>query len=328
MRVGLIGAGWWAGQHARALERLDGFRVEAVYGPNPDSAQALTRDYGGRVVRELDALIHDPQVGAVLVTAPHREHAALALRVLEAGKPLLLEKPMSITPEETRWVLTAITKAGVPCLVGFTSHYFPGFQAAKALLERGDLGRPLAGQSVFQKLWMEPNRRPWHLDRAGGGGMLLTAGIHAVDRLMWLMDRPVQSVSATVATHLHAQQADDLASLFLRMEGGAAGMVGSFGYALGGPLNTTQLLCERGALRVGANHLEVATRGEWTPVALDPLEDVTLHALGLEWLDLAAWVREGRPPQVTPAFTAQVMQAIFAAEASARTNLEVPLTEV
>lgn len=327
MRVGVVGAGWWASQHARALRGLPGFRVEAVCQPNVASAQTFTQAFGGRVVGEVGALLHDPSVDAVLVAAPHREHANLAVRALEAGKPLLLEKPVGITPEETRRVLAAVIQTGVPCLVGFTSHYFPGFQATRALLDRGDLGRPLTGQSVFQKLWMEHNRRSWHLDRSEGGGMLLTAGIHALDRLMWLMDRRVVGVAATVGTHLHNQDADDLASLFLRMEGGAAGLVGSLGYALGGPLNSTQILCERGALRVGADSLEVATQGVWTPVPLDPVEDVTLHALGQEWLDLAAWVREGRAPQVTPEFAVEVMQVVFAAEASARSRSEVTLTD-
>ena len=328
MRVGIIGVGWWASRHAQALHRLDGFRVEAVYQPNVASARAFIRDFGGRVIGEIGALLNDPNVDAVLVAAPHREHANLAVQVLEAGKPLLLEKPLAITPDETRRVLACIERTGVPCLVGFTSHYFPSFRAAKARLARGDLGRPLAGQSVFQKLWMEHNRRPWHLNRAQGGGMLLTAGIHAVDRLMWLMERRVLGVAATVGTHVHAQDADDLASLFLRMEGGAAGLVGSFGYAHGGPINTTHILCEGGAVRVGAEQLEVATHGHWEAVTLDPVEDATLYALEAQWLDLAGWVREGRPPQVTPTFAAQVMRVVFAAETSARTEREVALTTV
>lgn len=323
-----MGTGWWAAQHAQALAALPGFRVEAVYQPGREGAERFARTHGGRVVTDLAALLADPAIDAVLVASPHREHADLAVQVMEAGKPLLLEKPLSITPAETRRVLDAAARTGQPCLVGFTSHYFPGFQAAKALLMRGELGRPLAGQSVFQKLWMEPNRRPWHLERAQGGGMLLTAGIHALDRLLWLMDRRVEGVSATLGSHLHDQQADDLASLFLRLEGGAAGMVGSYGYAQGGPLNSTQLLCERGALRVEAGRLEVATAGEWTEVPLDLPPDLTLSALAQEWLDLAAWVREGRPPQVTLDFAAGVMRAVFVAEASSQQGREVALTEV
>lgn len=326
MRVGIIGAGWWASQHARALRELEGFRVEAVCQPGADSARAFAGEHGGRVMDEVGALLEDPAIDAVLVAAPHQTHAGLAIRVMEAGKPLLLEKPVGITPEEARQVLAAVTRTGVPCLVGLTTHYFPAFREAKALLTRGDLGRPLAGQSVFQKLWMEPNRRPWHLDRKAGGGMLLTAGIHALDRLMWLMDRRVVGVAAAAGTYVHAQDADDLASLFLRMEGGAAGLVGSYGYVLGGPINTTQLLCEGGALRVGADSLEVATQGKWVPVPLDPVEDVTLHALRQEWLDLEAWVQRGRTPQVTPQFAVEVMAVLFAAEESARIAREVVLT--
>lgn len=326
MRVGIVGAGWWAGQHAQALGTLNGFTVTGVSSGSPETATAFAAQHGGRVHAEAQALIGAPDVDAVLIAAPHEYHAPLALQAIASGKPLLLEKPVATTAADTHAVLNAARDAGVPCLVGFTSHYFPGFSRAREIIASGELGRPLSGQSVFQKRWMEANRQGWHLDRARGGGMLLTAGIHALDRLLWLMDKPVQSVSAAIGTHVHEQQADDLSSIFLRFQGGGAGMVGSYGYAQGGPINATTILCEGGSLRVTPDSLEVGQNDGWTAVPLTLPDNLTLAALAQEWLELRAWAERGELPRVTPEFAGSVMAAVFAAEESAHQEREISLT--
>jgi phthalate 4,5-cis-dihydrodiol dehydrogenase len=175
--------------------------VTGVNSGSLEAATAFAARYGGKAHRTAGELLAAPDVDAVLIATPHEWHAPLALQTIASSKPLLLEKPVATNSRESHAVLDAARTAGVPCLVGFTSHYFPGFSRARALIDGGELGRPLSGQSVFQKRWMEANRRDWHLDRARGGGMLLTAGIHALDRLMWLMDAPVQTVSAVIGTH-------------------------------------------------------------------------------------------------------------------------------
>lgn len=326
MRVGILGAGWWASLHAQAIATLPGFEVAAVSSASLTSAQEFAAQYGAQAYADATALLHAEEVDAVLVAAPHEFHRTLALPVIAARKPLLLEKPVATTAEDTHAILNAARAAGVPCLVGFTNHYFPGFKAAYDLIQGGELGRPVSGYSVFQKFWMEHNRRDWHLDRARGGGMLLTAGIHALDRLLWLLDAPVQAVSAVIGTRLHEQQADDIASLFLRLAGGASGLVGSYGYAQGGPMNSTTILCERGALRATADTLEVGRDDRWTPVPLTAPADLVLDALAQEWLDLQAWVQSGRTPLVTPQFAGQVMDVVFAAEQSSQAGREVRLS--
>ena len=327
MRVGIIGAGWWAARHTEALAQLPGFSVVSVSSASLSSAQAFARQVGASAYPSHQALLASGEVEAVLVAAPHRLHAELALDVLEAGVPLLLEKPTAITPEDVRRVTAAATTSGVPCLIGLTSHYFPGFRAARALLDSGVLGRAVMGQSTFQKLWMEENRQPWHLDRQQGGGMLLTAGIHALDRVLWLMNARVTAVSAVIGTYQHVQQADDLASLFLRLEGHAAAQVSSVGYAFGGPINRTEVICERGALRVTADTLEIGEEEGWRPVSLELPDDLVMDALGREWLDLAGLMR-GEQPAVTSAFAAELMDVLFLAERSAAKGREFPISSL
>lgn len=323
MRIGVLGAGWWAEEHAQAIATVPGLEVAAVCSGSLESAREYAARFGGRAVVDVQSVF--PDVDVVLVTAPHEFHKALALQIIQAGKPLLLEKPVAVNWADTQEIMNSAKAAGVPCLIGFTNHYFPTFRRAKELLESGELGEPLAGHSVMQKFWMEHNRRDWHLNRQRGGGMLLTAGIHALDRLMWLMQADVQSVSAVVGTRWHQQQADDLATLFLRLAGGKSGTVGSYGYAQGGPQNSTHLLCERGALRMDVLTLEVGRDDRWESVPLALPENVVTSALAEEWCDFRRWVEQGSAPQVTPEFAGQVMQVVFAAEQSSAEGREIRL---
>lgn len=324
MRVGIIGAGWWAGQHAAALATLEGLRVTAVSSGTLASAQTFAAPHGAQAFATHAALLDSGQVDAVLVAAPHEFHRPLALQVIERRLPLLLEKPVATTRGDTHAILNAAQAGDVPCLVGFTSHYFPGFAQARALLQCGDLGAVVGGQSVFQKVWLEPNRQPWHFQRERGGGMLLTAGIHALDRLLWLMDSPALAVSAVIGTRWHDQPADDAASLFLRLAGKAA-FVGSYGYAQGAPQNTTTLQCQGGTLRATPGTLEIGRGDRWETVPLTVGPDLVRDALAAEWLDLREWIRTGRPPQVSPDFARHVMDVVFAAEESSREGRELML---
>ena len=126
----------------------------------------------------------------------------------------------------------------LPCLV------------AREILERGDLGKPVTGSSALLKTWMESNRRGWHLDPETGGGMLMTAGIHALDQLIWLMDGRVSSISAAAGASFHDQKADDSAMMLLRFADGRFGQVASIGYRDGGGAFDMELVCENGTLRI------------------------------------------------------------------------------
>ncbi|GAA4005321.1 hypothetical protein GCM10022631_15710 [Deinococcus rubellus] len=139
------------------------------------------------------------------------------------------------------------------------------------------------------------------------------------------MDAPVHSVSAVIGTHLHDQQADDLATLFLRMDGGLSGLVGSYGYRQGGPLNSTHILTEAASLRVMPDRLDIGCNDAWETLTLPIGKHLMLDALAEEWRDLRAWCREGQIPQVQSEFAGHVMDVVFAAEQSAKEGGEIQL---
>ena len=97
--------------------------------------------------------------------------------------------------------------------------------------------------------------------------MLMTAGIHALDQLIWLMGGRVSAVSAAVATSFHEQSADDNAMLLLRFDDGRFAQVASVGFRDGGMINGMDLICERGVLRIDNERgVAIGRNGQWSDV--------------------------------------------------------------
>ena len=322
--VGIIGAGFFGDLHAQALGRLDDARLVAACRSDAPALDGFVERHGGRPYTVYQDLLDDGDVEAVVIATPHATHAEITLAALRAGKQVLLEKPMAVSLAECDAIVEAGAAASRVVMVGHITHFSRAFRMAKELLQSGELGDPVAGYSSMRKMWMEPNRRSWHLDRAQGGGVLLTGGIHAVDRLTWLMGADVASVSASLATRFYEQEADDCGVLFLRHANGAAGVVFSVGYAHGAPNHETEIVCTRGVLRVHSVKGVSVGRGEqWHEVPESGDRSWMQEALELEWRDFAHSVRTGERPAITAEFGRHVMSVLFAAEASSHQRAEV-----
>lgn len=110
--VALVGTGFIAGLPARALDQVPGARHLGGYDAAPDKAEAFVAERGGTAYRSLDELLADPDVDAVSVLTPKEHHVASAVAALEAGKHVLVEKPVAPTRAEIESIKAAADKAG------------------------------------------------------------------------------------------------------------------------------------------------------------------------------------------------------------------------
>lgn len=324
--VGIIGAGYIAGLHARAMERAGGFTLTAACSSRAESVQAFTVRHGGRATTDWRDLLADPAIQAVLIATPHALHEAAAIDAAKAGKHILLEKPMAESVAACTRIAAAASAHRIVLLLGHTMRFFHTCMVAKQLIEAGEIGEPVLGTSTMMKTWMQTNRRPWHLGASSGGGMLLTAGIHALDRLMWLMNAPVDRVSATLRTAFHDQEADDLALLFLRFANGAAGSVTSVGYRDGAPSFAAEIVGTKASLRlelIGTAGIAIGRNESWTSVPDSAEPDAQLRAITREWVALRLAIAQGAPPAVTAQDGRHVVAVIEAARRSAEQHREI-----
>src|SRR4029077_1121735 len=190
----------------------------------------------------------------------------------------------ALSVAECSRVIDAAKTSRRKLMVGQIMHFVRPLMMAREILDSGELGKPVTGSSTLMKLWMESNRRGWHLDPATGGGMLMTAGIHSLDLLVWLMGGQVASVSAASGALFHDQAADDSAMMLLRFADGRFGQVASVGYRDGAVTYGMDLICERGALRIDLDRgVAIGRGGQWTDVPDSSEPDWMLRAVEREW---------------------------------------------
>lgn len=326
MNIGIIGAGFFGEKHAQALEQLDDLHLVAACRGNQPALEQFVRRYGGRPYPTHEALLEDRDIDAVVIATPHATHEEIAVAAARAGKHILLEKPMAPDLGSCERILEAVHAAGVKLALGHVTHFSRAYTIAKELLDSGDVGAPVAGLSTMRKRWHEPNRRSWHLDRAQGGGVLLTGGVHAIDRLTWLMGAEATSVSGQVSMRFHDQRADDAGVLFIRYRGGGTGIVFSIGYANGAPRHDTEIVCTNGVLRVDSvGGVWVGQEEEMRHLPESGSSTWMNSALVDQWRAFQRMVELGAPPAVSGEFGLHIMKILFAAEESTRRGTEIVL---
>ncbi|MEM1416828.1 MAG: Gfo/Idh/MocA family oxidoreductase [Myxococcota bacterium] len=245
-RWGLLGAGTISRRFGRSLAQAPGHRVVAVASRTAARAEALARDFGATARTEYAALVERPDVDAVYVGTPTALHAAHARLGLEAGRPVLCEKPLATSAEDAR-ALTALARSqGVFLMEAMWTRFLPAVRATKAALERGDLGEVQLFQAELgYRVPYDPTSR--FFARELGGGALLDAGVYPLSLAFHLLGPPV-SGHALVDRAPTGVDRTTLAQL--RHAGGAmASIACSFAERL---RNDALLVGEKGRLAIGA----------------------------------------------------------------------------
>ena len=322
--VGILGAGFFGAYHARAIAALEGVHVVAACAEDLSLAEAFTAEHGGKAFSDWRAMLEDKSLDAVAITAPHHLHCQLAVAALQAGKHVLLEKPMALSVAVGSRIIASAEASRGKLMVGQIMHFVWPCLVARQILDRGDLGKPITGSSSLLKIWMESNRKGWHLDPATGGGMLMTAGIHALDQLVWLMDSRVSSVSAAVSTSFHDQKADDSAMMLLRFADGRFGQVASVGFRDGGGTFDINLVCEKGTLRVDLDRgVAIGRGGQWSDVPNSHDPQWMQNGIVRERQEMAAAIRNDTEVAVSGDYGRHIIACIDAAMISAREHRNV-----
>lgn len=322
--IGIIGAGHFGAAHARALREVEGARLVASCRNDADGLAAFTQEFGGKGHLDYRALLADPDVDAVVVALPHHLHTEVAIACAHAGKHIMVEKPMAPTVAECRRIIDAAHAAGVVLMPGHTMRFTLPYIAARQVIDERGLGAMRYGSSRMVKLWMEGNRRDWHLDPVTGGGMLFTAGIHALDRLLAFAGRSATHVSAITTTTFHQQKADDVALLLLRFGDDAVGQVASIGYADGAFISGDELAFDRGVLTVDFfNGVTLGHGRTWQKVENSIEPDVAGRGLVRQWQAFIEAIRDGTTPPVTAEDGLHVVACIEAAFTASRERREV-----
>ena len=226
IRFAIYGCGVISGTHALALADVEGAELVACADFKPAAAESFAEKHQIRMIPDWNALLQDPEVDAVCICTPSGTHAPLAIEALNAGKHVVLEKPMALTIAQCDEIIAVTEKTNSKITIISQLRTAPDIVRAKELIGSGALGKITMAQlhmcyyrpeSYFQGSW----RGTKAMD---GGGALMNQGIHGVDILRYLMG-PVKHVQSVVRTLLHDIEVEDAAVAALEFENGAVGVI-------------------------------------------------------------------------------------------------------
>ncbi|WP_313999573.1 Gfo/Idh/MocA family oxidoreductase [uncultured Paenibacillus sp.] len=193
IRIGMIGAGNIGGVHIGEFSKLQG-ECEIVAITDIDQAKVRKRaeENGIPIVTATnEELIGHPEVDAVIVGVPNQHHAPLAIQALEAGKHVLLEKPMGISGDAARQILQASRKSDKVLMVAHQMRWESVPMQIKEQVDRGELGRIYAAKTGWFRRKGIPGWGTWFTQtEQSGGGPLIDIGVHMLDLALYLMGNP------------------------------------------------------------------------------------------------------------------------------------------
>ena len=224
-RMAIVGCGGMSRGHLRAFHQLgDRMEVVALVDIEEEKARASASEFpGAKAVTDHREILDD--VDALLLSLPHHLHHPIGMDCLNAGKHVLMEKPMANTEEECLELINTAEQQGVVLMVGYIMRYNPLAIEMNRLLKEKTYG------DVFHvSLWTEQltmvsdERMPWAKDhRTLGGGQLFSHGCHYIDLLLWYLGEPVSGVH--VGTNLGTPWMDweGTSDVSIKFEGGKIG---------------------------------------------------------------------------------------------------------
>jgi myo-inositol 2-dehydrogenase / D-chiro-inositol 1-dehydrogenase len=251
VRLGVVGCGYVAEHvHLPVLSRLREVDVVALADRHAARLLRVAERFGVRsAYADVDELVADPAVEAVGVLVPPADHAEVAVAALDAGRHVLVEKPVAASAGDAdRLVERAATSAGI-AMLGFNHRWLRNVRRARELVGKGALGRIEAVRTTLtSRSRFDADAPEWRRRRELGGGSLLEQGIHHFDLWRFLLGSEVDELYAV------AHPADAGAAVTARMSDGV--LVQSTLSERTAPINAVEILGREGSLRLRLYHFD------------------------------------------------------------------------
>ncbi|HOW66169.1 MAG TPA: Gfo/Idh/MocA family oxidoreductase [Candidatus Paceibacterota bacterium] len=340
VRVGLVGSQFISTIHAEALKRCADAELFAVASPTPGHANEFARKHGiPHVFSDYPKMMELDELDLVVIGAPNDTHGAITLAAAAGGKHVVCEKPLCLNLAEADQMIAACQKAKVQLMYAEELCFAPKYVRLKQLLDEGALGKPVL---VKQSEKHDGPHAPhfWDVRRAGGG-VTMDMGCHAIEFFRWMLGRPpITSVYAQMGTYVHSQktQGEDHALLILEFANGALGLAEESWTKLGGMDDRAEVHGSKGVAYADLLHgnaietysstgygYAVEKAGSTIGWSFTIYEEIWNYGFVQEMEHFVDCVKTGKPAAVNGADGRAVLEAIFAAYASAGTGRKIQL---
>ncbi len=338
IRFGLIGCGRVSPRHVQSIAEIEDARLVALADVVASRAERYAKEQKAEAYVDYRRMLERADIDVISICTPSGLHAQMAIDAMQAGKHVIVEKPMALNlPDADRMIATAESTRRKLCVV-LQNRYNPPMLDLRRVVDEHRLGKILLGNATVR--WYRPQEYyadGWHGTWAMDGGALMNQSIHHIDALQWLMGE-VDSVFAYSATLAHSMEAEDVGVAVLRFASGALASVE--GSTVTYPENlegSVALFGERGSVKVGGTALnrkviwkiegeleherELLTRDQVDPPSVYGSSHKAVIA------DMIAALKEDRAPRTDGPAARKSVALVLAMYESARTGKPVKMTD-
>lgn len=222
LSVAVVGVGFMGELHVRTVHQGPSTRLAAVVDLDQQRGRSIAARYSTTYHQDVVTALGDPNIDAFIVALPDRQHVDAAVTLLNAGKPVLLEKPMAHSLSAAREIAEAADRGGAHLMVGQLLRFDPRYVTAATSVADGAIGEPLhamAGRVASREVGIRMN---------GTSSVLFYLGVHDADAIQWVTGRSVRRVYSHAVSKLMPSlgiQSEDAIVSVLEFEDGVAGQL-------------------------------------------------------------------------------------------------------
>jgi phthalate 4,5-cis-dihydrodiol dehydrogenase len=295
MRAGVVGLGLGAARVVREMEMSPVIDLCAVADIDPEVRERFHAVFPNpRVYSSIEELAADSEVEAVWLSTPNRDHAAHTAILANAGKHIMVQKPMAITLDQVQEMVAVADRNHVKLLAGHSQAYANWIRMTRQIVRSGKLGKLQAINAYASNGWLFSTRKREDLEPSEGGGIVYRNAPHQIDCIRLIGDGKLKSVRGTYGNWMPERPSPGYYSAYMEFEDGtpAVAIQNSYGYFSAdemvptgaGPEKNAAKVAKRGtvrqALRDGTRNEEadyaklgIGSSGDFGEAALDPSGD-------------------------------------------------------
>ena len=341
LNVGIVGLGWVAEAHIQAFKSVQGADVTGVYSRRNLDERELEKTYGLplKTYGSFDEMLEDPKIDIIDICTPHPFHAVQTITSAQAGKHIILEKPICLNFEDSLRIRRAVQDSSVQVCVCFECRFSQHFSLIRSCINQGLLGTLHYGEvDYYHGIGPWYGQFDWNVKKEFGGSSLLTAGCHALDGLLYFMGDSVEEVSSynnrSSNSIFEPYEYNTTSVTVLKFKTGGLGKVSSVIDCLQPYYFHIHLVGSEGSLldnRIYSHKLKGMDKTRWSVLetALIDSGDVKDHPYLPQFQTFVNSIAKGESMPLTNFATAfETHRVIFAADLSAAEGRAVKLSEL
>ncbi len=331
LRWGIIGFGAFADiAMGPAITNTGGHELVAIMGRNKSKIKDFARKYKVEYVYDsAEKLVNNEEIEAVYVATPNFQHCMHTVLAAERGLHVVCEKPMAVTVDEAKRMVSVCRDRGVKLMIGNMMRFNPCHPWLKEKLENDAIGDVTETHAAFE-FFLAPEYSQWRVDPdTGGAGIFMDVGVHCVDLMRYLLGSEVTEVSAFMETGDYPFPVDVSSVAIFRFQNGTLGTL-NVSFNNRNPVNTLEFrgargvaICERTLWRESTGSVRIEIEGK-TKVFEPELGTLNPYILQIE--HFKECIEKDRDPLVSGEEGLKDLQVCLAAYDSADGGQSVNLS--